>query len=60
MGVAQYNDLRRRVLMESAEIPRISSDGTPEILRDLQKLRSASAMLTVELGNKERHLITQR
>jgi hypothetical protein len=60
MGVAQYNDLRRQVLMESTEIPCISSDGTPEILRDLQKLRSASAMLTVELGNKECDLITRR
>jgi hypothetical protein len=53
MGPTSFEDLRRRVLTESAEPP-------PTLLHDQLKLRIACAMLKVEVVNKERDLVTRR
>jgi hypothetical protein len=49
MGAAQFEDLRRRVLMESAELSHVSPDGTPALLRDLPKLCTACAVLRADV-----------
>jgi hypothetical protein len=57
MGATQFEDLQRRVLMESVALSSVSFDGTPEFLCDWPKLRTACAALTVEVGNKELDLV---
>jgi hypothetical protein len=53
MGPTSFENLQRRVLMESAELP-------PTLLHDQLKLRTACAMLKVEVVNKERDLVMRR
>jgi hypothetical protein len=60
LGPTSFEDLRRRVLMESAEPFPILSDETPTFLCDRPKLRAACAKLMVEANNKELDLVTQR
>ena len=60
MGPASFEDLRREVLMELAMPSRIASDGTPALLSDRPKLRTACAELAVEVGNKGLDLVTRR
>lgn len=54
-----FDDLRRRVLMDSAEL---SSDGTPvlQVLCDRSKLRTAHAELAAKMNDKGLDLVTWR
>jgi hypothetical protein len=60
LGPASFEDLRHRVLMESADPSPISSDGTPAFLCDRPRLHAARAKLAVEADNKVHDLVTRR
>jgi hypothetical protein len=59
-GATPFEELRRRVLMESTKPSGISTDGIPVFLCDRPNLRTACAKLTVEVGNKGLDLVTRR
>jgi hypothetical protein len=60
LGAVQFEDLRRRILMESAELSHLSSDGTPTFPCGRPGLRTACAELTAKMGDKGLDPVTWR